>query len=458
MHPEDLLARIAEGESETQEFKSAFGKEAIETLVAFANTGGGRLLIGVGNDGEIRGVRIGSEAIQQYVNQIKLATYPQIVPNVEIHEFSGKKVVLLQISEYPVKPVSVKNRYLKRVRNSNHPLSLDEIVDLQRQSLNISFDAYPAGDNLDDLAEEQIDQFLDRAGTTGRVPLADDRFTNLIKLKLIRDGKPTLAARLLFGTPDRAIHIGRFKSPDIVIDDRMISEPLTTALDEAMDFIRKNIRISFHFDGGLQRIERWQFPLEALRELLLNAVVHRDYRNSSDIVIKIFDHRIVFTSPGRIYGNLSVESLARDDYVSSIRNRLLADAFYLTGDIEKYGTGFIRIRKHLEAYPEIELKLREVGDFFQAELTSDPRWPDMDDASGKEASEPLPVGISRKLTDIQRSILMGIHENPGLTRDQLAETHRKSPTWIGRNLRMLQRMGLLRRIGPEKEGYWEVLV
>jgi len=71
--------------------------------------------------------------------------------------------------------------------------------------------------------------------------------------------------------------------------------------------------------------------------LLLNSVVHRDYRHSSDIVIKIFDDRIVFTSPGRIYGDLTIEELERDDYVSSIRNKLLAESFYLMGDIENMG-------------------------------------------------------------------------------------------------------------------------
>jgi ATP-dependent DNA helicase RecG len=77
-------------------------------------------------------------------------------------------------------------------------------------------------------------------------------------------------------------------------------------------------------------------------ELLLNAVVHRDYKNTSDIVIKIFDDRIRISNPGRLYGNLKIDDLKRDDYVSSLRNRVLAEAFFLTGDIECYGTGFIQ--------------------------------------------------------------------------------------------------------------------
>ena len=83
-----------------------------------------------------------------------------------------------------------------------------------------------------------------------------------------------------------------------------------------------------------------------------------------------FDDRILFTNPGRIYGNLTIEDLKRDDYVSSIRNKLLAEAFYLTGDIEKYGTGFIRIREWLRGYPHIKLDISEMGDFFRVDIRS----------------------------------------------------------------------------------------
>ena len=105
-----------------------------------------------------------------------------------------------------------------------------------------------------------------------------------------------------------------------------------------------------------------------IRELLLNAVVHRDYKHSTDIVIKIFDDRIVFSNPGTLFGSLTLKDLEKDDYISSIRNKLLAEAFFLTGDIEKYGTGFIRIRKKLKELKTAMYKISEVGDFFRVEL------------------------------------------------------------------------------------------
>ena len=139
-----------------------------------------------------------------------------------------------------------------------------------------------------------------------------------------------------------------------------------------MVFIKKHINLSYDFDGSLQRKEHWQYPLEALRELLLNAVVHRDYKNASDIVIKIFDDRIVITSPGRLFGNLTIEDLKRDDYVSSIRNKLLAESFYLIGEIEKYGTGFVRIRQWLKDYPDVSFTLDETGDHFRVVMALAP--------------------------------------------------------------------------------------
>jgi ATP-dependent DNA helicase RecG len=102
------------------------------------------------------------------------------------------------------------------------------------------------------------------------VTLADDPQTNFVKLKFIRDGKITIAAELLFGTPDFAIRIGRFKSEATIIDDNVVRGPLLSAVEEALTFIKKHVNLSYHFDGSLERLERWQYPMEALRELLLN--------------------------------------------------------------------------------------------------------------------------------------------------------------------------------------------
>ena len=251
----DLRAILKSGELERVEFKRSFGKEVIISLVAFANTKGGKIVVGVDNAGIPTGLQPGSETEQRYLNEIKVSTYPQIIPHVTIFEIEKKSVLVFEINKYPIKPASFKNRYYKRVKNSNHTLSLDEIVDLQQQSLNISYDAHPLKENPASLDRSLMIRFMEKATATGRVNLQDDLLTNLTKLKIIQTGKPTLAAMLLFGNHGYSIHLGRFKAADTIIDDIMIKDPLIIALEEAMIFIKKHITLSYSFDGSLQRKE-----------------------------------------------------------------------------------------------------------------------------------------------------------------------------------------------------------
>lgn len=101
--------------------------------------------------------------------------------------------------------------------------------------------------------------------------------------------------------------------------------------------------------------------MPALREALVNAIVHRDYTDGSDIQIKIFDNSITIFSPGSLYGGLTLDDLQSDHYPSRLRNKLIAEAFYLTSNIEKYGSGFIRIRKELNDYPEVQFEMSQSG-------------------------------------------------------------------------------------------------
>ncbi|OQY15936.1 MAG: hypothetical protein B6I36_11320, partial [Desulfobacteraceae bacterium 4572_35.1] len=114
-------------ETQQTEYKKTFGKETIISLVAFANTDGGRVVVGVEDDGAVCGVHVGPETVQRCLNEIKMATYPQLYPKVGVEQHDENLVIIFEINEYPIKPVAYKNRYYKRVHNSNHVLSLEEI-------------------------------------------------------------------------------------------------------------------------------------------------------------------------------------------------------------------------------------------------------------------------------------------------------------------------------------------
>jgi len=231
------------------------------------------------------------------------------------------------------------------------------------------------------------------------------------------------------------IHIGRFKSPSIIIDDRQITDTLFEAVEQAMKFLVSYISVSFQFNGNLKRKERFAYPLQALREVLLNAVVHRDYANSSDIQIKVFDDRITIYSPGRLYGGLTLADLNTDTYQSHLRNKLIAEAFYLTKNIEKYGSGFIRIRKELKAYPEVKFVIEEISDGFLVTFLS---------------SE----GVSEGITEGIKGLFDYIKQNPGLRTPVLSNKLDVPDKTIERWLKRLKDEQKVVFRGSRKTGGW----
>lgn len=363
-----IWAEIRSGESETVEFKSGFDKEAIETLAAFANSKGGKVVVGVSDSGEIRGVLIGKETVQNWINQVKLNTSTSIVPDVEVYEIEGKTVVVLDVSEYPIKPVACKGRYYKRVKNANHQLSTTEVVNLHLQSCNTSWDSYPDDQHTErDISLEKVQDFIDMANKVRAIPITDDPLTVMQKYELLREGRITRAAFLLFMAGESSlatVELGRFQTETIIKDGARLKTDLFTEVDAIMAFIRKHINRAYIITGKPQRDERWDYPLDALREIVLNAIIHRDYASSSDSIVKIFDERIEIYNPGKLSAGLTIKKLLAGEYRSTIRNRRIADMFKEVGLVEKYGSGIRRIVEGFVEYGLPAPKFQEISDGF----------------------------------------------------------------------------------------------
>ena len=453
MNKQELLTLIAQGESGLREFKTSFDNETIETIAAFSNATGGDIYLGISRKGDVIGVQADEETIKDWVNKIKQATTPQIFPQMNILNIDDKQVVQIHVQEYPIKPIAYKDRYLRRVGASNHVIPLNEIVDVQIFSLNSSFDSFPVYADQNRMDWSLVGKFLRKIDDMGRFKRTMDDKKDLMKLRLItEDAIPSFASVLLFGDPTTGIHIGRFKASHIIIDDILIKSPLLDAVDQAMTFIMKNISVAFEFTGELQRKEVWQYPLQALREILLNSIIHRDYRNPTDIIIKIFDDRIVFSNPGKLFGDLTIEDLKKDTYQANHRNKLLAESFYLLGEIEKYGTGFTRIRSYLEGQ-NIKMDFFENSGFFVVELSKDGLVERVPEKLGEKLGDKL----GDKLGENQQNILNLIQDNAHITIPELSKVIKISTTAVENNLSKLKERGLLRRVGPDKGGYWEIL-
>lgn len=345
----EIKELIEKGESEILEFKEKFDKENIETAVAFSNSKGGVILIGISDRGEIKGVSVGKETLKEWVNKISQSTEPTLIPEIETYVIEGKTVVAITIKESPLKPIAYKGICFLRIKNSNKKLSPKEVSELYLQTIGSSWDAYSARDaKIEDINREKVRLYIKSANETGRREITEEPLEVLKKLELIKDAQPSWAALLLFGKnpqgflPQAKIHCGRFKDEVTIIDDELIEGNVIEQIDKAIDFVKKHLKIRFEITGEARRREIWEYPLDAIREAVINAVCHRDYTESSDIQIRIYDNELFVWSPGKLPLGITLEDLYKP-HISVLRNKLIAQLFFDIGFIERWGTGIERM-------------------------------------------------------------------------------------------------------------------
>lgn len=461
------LTKIEHGENEITEFKQSFNKQTLESIVAFANHKGGKIFVGVSDKKKILGVSLTDESIQNWQNEIKLKTIPSIFPDIEVLTHEGKNIVLISVSEYPVKPVSVQGRFYIRKNNANHLLSVSEINDVYLRSVQTSWDSYPYNDStLDDLDEQKIESFIQRVNQSGRFNLSGTPLECLRKLRLIKNDVPTNAAMLLFSKEELFynVHIGRFKTQSLIIDDKMVRGSLYDAVENTMKFIISHLKVAFEITGETsQRTEIFEYPLPAIRELVLNAIVHRDYTSPTDIQIRIFDSELFIFNPGKLYGDLTIEDLKTDTYQSQSRNKLIAEAFYLTKDIEKYGSGYRRIREMIATYPTMYFDFEENSGGYLVKLGY----------TNQKRQLQYKYEIDKQIIDVTKNVTKNVTENVTENRlhkilnyishdkksstESIAKKLNVTKRTILRDIEKLKNDNKIRYIGSAKSGYWEII-
>ncbi len=352
------------GESEKTEFKPSLSQQdnIMATISAFSNTNGGVLIIGVSDRGEPLGMDIGKNTIENLANQIKQNTDPAIYPSIRIEEIEDKHIVVIEIKESAQKPVLAFGKVYMRVGRSNQKVGYAQIKDLVQQSSKIYWDEKICEEaNIADLDEEKVNWFLKEAKHRRGLDIDENTQVEeaLLRLKLLKDGEPTNGAVLLFAKhPQRfflqsEVKCIRFKGANVtgeMIDLRTVDGDVFNQLTETEKFIFNNIALSAWIEEGkLQRQERWEYPLDAIREALANAISHRDYESSSKVQVRIFDDRMEFWNPGKLPDGWTTETL-KHVHESVPANPAIAKQFFWVKYIEEVGTGTNKIIEKL-GYP-----------------------------------------------------------------------------------------------------------
>ncbi|MEF3245334.1 MAG: helix-turn-helix domain-containing protein [Caldisericaceae bacterium] len=355
------------GETEIIEFKEKLNESLFKTISAFANTHGGEIILGVDKKGNIAGIDQSTKFLEDLTNRIvnKLSIYPEI----KTMDLKGKRVVIIKVNRSSY-PVSYEGRYYERVGNTTREMNLQKLKVFLLNST--TWDSLTNDYLFDEIDTETVERFIHLAVDKKRLAtesLKDSPLLALQKLNLIINGKLTNAAIMLFGKDPQkyfinlCVRIGRFKTETTIIDDKWVKGNLFKQFEETISIIRQHISVRYEIKD-FQREDIWDYPIPAIREAVLNALIHRDYSNIANFtMIKVYDDHIWFFNPGKLPEGIKIEQL-KMPHSSVFRNPLIAKVFYLAGYIEQYGSGTLRMIDWMKetGLPEPEYK-EETGGF-----------------------------------------------------------------------------------------------
>lgn len=435
-------------ESTTVEWKKSLSeiKEIIKSISAFSNTKGGRIFIGISREGKPIGVQIGKGTLEKLANQISQRTEPNIHPQITVRKAQGdREIIIVAVKESPDQVVLASGRPYKRVGRATVRMSREEYEKkiLEIHKIEFYFDRQICKEaTLKDIDEETVKKFLIKAKEERNLNLTPQMSVKeaLEKLNLFVKGKLSNAAILLFGKDPQGfflqaeIKAARFKGvkPLEFIDMKVLGKNIIEQREDAIEFIKEHIKLHAKV-VGTERIETWEYPIEAIREAITNAICHRDYKNPGNVQIRIFDDRIEIWGCGPLPKPLTPEML-RKKHKSVLRNSLIGRCFFLIKYIEEWGTGTNRMIEWCKRCKLPEPLFEHIsGDFVvtfrKYHIT-------------EEAMEDLPIR--------QRKIAEYIREHKKISRKECMELLDVSKDTAVRELSDLQKKGLLKRIGKGK--------
>ncbi|MCX6150080.1 MAG: putative DNA binding domain-containing protein [Ignavibacteriales bacterium] len=356
-------------EQQNIEYKTSWHDDNLKTICAFANSKGGKLFIGKDNNGNCINVADDNRLMEELPNKIK--NLLGITAEVNLIKENSKCFIEIDVQPYSV-AISLRGRYYIRSGSTTKELTGNSLTDfLLKKSGKTWDDVIEDRAAFSDIDENSIKKYLSDAGRAGRLPSSDDlNIPELLeKLRLAEGTKLKRAAIILFGKdpgkfyPNISVKIGRFGKSDDELKFQEVEEGnLLHLLKEVpLQLDRKFLTRAIGFEG-LQRIEKGEYPVAALREMLLNALVHKNYSGST-IQLRVYDDKISFWNKGTLPEGLSFEALKRQ-HPSRPRNPIIADVCFKGGYIDAWGRGTLKI---INACNEAELpepEMKEVDGGF----------------------------------------------------------------------------------------------
>jgi ATP-dependent DNA helicase RecG len=469
--PMTIAEILTQPESKTLEFKRDLSslKPILKTLVAFANTAGGLLVIGKDNQGDVVGIQDVEGAEERLANAVADNIRPAMQPEIEITSCQGKTLLLVHVpfwrGPFYLKSEGAERGVYIRLGSTSRPAGPELVAELQRTSSGQSFDHTPCPDRSPrDLDITKAQKLFASAGMV----LDDAKLASLgILVPFAGRLVPSLGGVILFGSeavrgticPDARVSCARFRGNDKTefLDVLDIEGTVLDALVEVPRFIRRNTHTAARIEG-LYRREIPEYPEVAVREALVNAIAHAAYFQSGmRIMVAAYDDRLEIQNPGPLPFGLTLAELKAG--VSKIRNRMIARIMRLLHLMEEWGSGYQRINDTCRAggYPEPEWQ--ELGAAVRVIFRPHPDVRNMsssDPVIGLDDSvnEPISDPVNEPINKRQQWFLEQLTAEKYLKARDIAEHFSINKVTAKRDIADLKKLGLIEFIGAPKNGYY----
>lgn len=445
-------------------------KSWLKSVSAFANTIGGTLFFGVDNDKKpypIENLQYVSDKISELINaRIKPTPLYVLTPfNEDGNTIIAVKIYSGTATPYYYEADGIREAY---VRSGNESIVAPRHIlnELVLKGTNQTYDTLATGYRKSDYSFTFLEAtFYEKTNT--RMTEADYRSFGLVR----EDGLLTNAG-VLFA--DQAVYRhnrlfctrwnGLTKTSILgeASDDKEIEGGILQQLYSAMDFVRNNTKKKWR-KSGMVRIENPEYDEEAVREAIVNAIIHREYtRLGAEVTVNIYDNRMEIVSPGSMFSGKKIAKEVTEVVASERRNPILADLFARMNFMERRGSGLKKMTDRTNKLfndGKNHVEFSSDDGFFRVTIYNANYGVEAEGDNLQEQNAPVntPVNAPVKLNKTKQAIYEKIVSNTSITIDELTETLGKDRRTITRNIKSLKEKGLIERVGSDKTGYWKVL-
>ena len=440
-----------QNESQIIEYKESWRDEYLKWICGFANAQGGRILIGVNDKKEVVGVENAKRLMEDIPNKVRDVL--GIIVDVNLHEKDGLDYIEILVDPYPY-PINYKGEYHYRSGSTKQELKGAALDQFLLRKRGMTWDAVPQPNmKVEELDSESIEIFKQQAVRSQRMSKADlegNKRELLEKLHLFEGDYLKRSAALLFhNDPEKYItgayiKIGFFKTDADLLYQDEIHGSLFQQVRQTMDLLTTKYLKSIISYDDLQRIDKLPVPRSALREAVLNSIVHKSYGSFIPIQISVYDDKLMIWNAAALPTGWTIETLMKK-HSSQPYNPEIANAFFRAGEIEAWGRGIERI---LSACMEADIQMPEwnfdgsglwVSFLFKNDQKNDQK------------------DVQKKLTERQKDILSLLSSDGTLTIEEMSKRLGISEKTIYRELSLLKANGLIERKGSKTKGEWVVI-